>query len=98
MIIGAYITGLSFSQTDVGSEINERVQEYRSICAGFLRGDGHDGGFRRNRTRAWLRYDFRGAGFCRQNGRLWFSALFVGFNLRAPFGLVLGCCHGARWP
>jgi hypothetical protein len=91
MIIGAYITGLSFSQTDVGSEINERVQgvsEY--FVPVFFAVMGMMVDFAAIVPVLGFGMIFAVLAFVGKLVGCGFPALFVGFNLRGAFRIGAG--------
>jgi Kef-type K+ transport system membrane component KefB len=91
MIIGAYITGLSFSQTDVGPEINERVKgvsEY--FVPVFFAVMGMMVDFAAIVPVLGFGMIFAVLAFVGKLLGCGFPALFVGFNLRGAFRIGAG--------
>lgn len=91
MIIGAYITGLSFSQTDVSSEITERVKavgEY--FIPVFFAVMGMMVDFRAIVSVLGFGILFSLIAFVGKLVGCGFPALFVGFNLRGAFRIGTG--------
>ncbi len=91
MIIGAYITGLSFSQTDVSHEIREQIQGlYDFLVPIFFGVMGMMVNFAAMVDVIWFGLAFTIVAFIGKLFGCGLPALFVGFNTRGAFRIGAG--------
>lgn len=91
MIIGAYITGLSFSQTDVAHEIREQIQGlYDFLVPIFFCVMGMMVNFAAMAEVIWFGLAFTLVAFIGKLFGCGVPALFVGFNIRGAFRIGSG--------
>ncbi len=91
MIIGAYITGLSFSQTDVAHEIREQIQGlYDFLVPIFFCVMGMMVNFAAMAEVIWFGLAFTLVAFIGKLFGCGIPALFVGFNIRGAFRIGSG--------
>ena len=91
MIIGAYITGLSFSQTDVSHEIRERTEGvYNFLVPVFFSVMGMMVDFAAMKSVIWFGLAFTAVAFISKIFGCGLPALFAGFNLRGAYRIGVG--------
>ncbi len=91
MIIGAYITGLSFSQTDVSHEIREKIEGiYEFLVPIFFCVMGMMVNFEAMAGVIWFGLAFTVVAFIGKLVGCGLPSLFVGFNMRGAFRIGAG--------
>lgn len=91
MIIGAYITGLAFSQTDVSHEIRERIQGiYEYLVPVFFCVMGMMVDFQAIAQVFWFGLAFTLTSFVGKIIGCGLPALFAGFNLKGAYRIGVG--------